>query len=64
MKINNLFNAFFQGKNEELVGAGNCASIALIKAAMAKFGMEVLECVLTKGLYKVKFRNGERIEFT
>jgi len=58
-----LFNAFYQGKDEESVGAGNCASIAIIKAAMFTFGYEVISFEKEQNIYHVTLKNGEKISF-
>lgn len=61
---NLLFNAFYQGKDEEALGAGNCASVAIIKAAMFSFGYEVVRYVIQQDTYEVTLRNGDEIAFT
>jgi hypothetical protein len=58
-----LFNAFYQGKDEESVGAGNCASIAIIKAAMYTFGYDVIGFEKELSIYHVTLKNGEKISF-
>lgn len=58
-----LFNAFYQGKDEESIGAGNCASIAIIKAAMFTFGYDVINYEEEQNSYLVTLKNGENISF-
>jgi len=56
-----LFYAFYQGEvaSDENV-AGNCASVALIKAAIARFGIgHVFQTEGIENGYKVKLRNGK-----
>lgn len=46
-------------------GTNNCASIALIKAAIEVFGIhKVFEVNLLDGLYSVKLKNGLEVSFT
>ncbi|MEB2777466.1 hypothetical protein SYJ56_19280 [Algoriphagus sp. D3-2-R+10] len=61
---NLLFKAFYQGKDEEFLGAGNCASVALIKAAMFTFGHEVISYVKEGKDYKVTLKNGDSVSFS
>lgn len=60
---NLLFNAFYQGKDAESIGAGNCASIAIIKAAMFTFGYDVVSYEKEQNSYLVTLKNGENISF-
>jgi hypothetical protein len=59
-----LFKAFYQGKDLESLGAGNCASLALIKAAMFTFGFNVFACEKTLDNYHVTLKNGVTLGFT
>ncbi len=56
---NLLFKAFYQGRDEESIGAGNCASVALIKAAMFAFGYEVFLIKKDSESYHITLRNNE-----
>ncbi len=59
-----LFNAFYQGKDKESLGAGNCASLALIKAAMFAFEFNVFSYHKVQDTYHVNLKNGEYLTFT
>jgi hypothetical protein len=60
----NIFPAFYQGVYEDSTGAGNCASIALIKAAIYTFGFEVFEYTLQNDKYSVKLKNDDTVQFS
>jgi hypothetical protein len=52
-------NLFYQGK------ANNCASIALIKAAMIKYGYkEIFKIVKLDGEYSIKLRDNSNLVIT
>jgi hypothetical protein len=59
-----LFRAFYQGRDEESLGAGNCASIGLIKAAIFTFGFDVVSYQKEEDTYKVSLKNGDKLSFT
>jgi hypothetical protein len=59
-----LFKAFYQGKDEESLGAGNCASVALIKAAMFTFGYDVISYLTQGDTYNVTLKNLDKVSFT
>lgn len=59
-----LFKAFYQGKDEESLGAGNCASIAIIKAAMFSFGYDVIAYEKVDDSYNVTLKNEEKLSFS
>lgn len=58
-----LIRAFYQGKNEENAGAGNCASIALIKAAINTFSFNVFDLEDNGDTKIVTLKNGEQVSF-
>lgn len=59
-----LIKAFYQGKDKEMLGAGNCASVAIIKAAMFTFQYDVFKHQLNGDVYSVILKNGEKISFS
>lgn len=59
-----IIKAFYQGKDMESLGAGNCASVALIKAAIYSYGFDVLQYEVRGHTYHVKLKNGDDIAFT
>ncbi|ELR69294.1 hypothetical protein C900_05178 [Fulvivirga imtechensis AK7] len=59
-----LFTAFFQGRDEESLGAGNCASVAVIKAAMYTYGFDVFTLNRNSHKYDIRLQNGEQVAFT
>lgn len=59
-----LFKAFYQGKDTQSFGAGNCASIALIKAAILTFGFDVFNYSKQDEIHQVELKNGEKLVFT
>ena len=58
-----LFKAFYQGKDAESIGAGNCASIAIIKAAIFTFGYNVISYKKAGNSYLVTLKNGDSLTF-
>ncbi len=58
-----IIRSFYQGKDEESLGAGNCASVALIKAGMYSFGYDLLQYEVFDQTYHVKMKNGDSVEF-
>ena len=64
-KDNKIFTAFFQGKDETAAGAGNCASIAIIKAAIYTFGDQIFqEWSQQENRYNIILKNGDQVTFT
>ncbi|MDP2890476.1 MAG: hypothetical protein Q8P34_16110 [Bacteroidota bacterium] len=59
-----LFKAFYQGRDQESLGAGNCASLGLIKAAIFTFGFDVISYKKEDDTYRVILKNGDKISFT
>lgn len=59
-----IFSAFYQGKDEESTGAGNCASVALIKAAIYTYGFNVFDYIFENDVYTIQLKNGDSIQFT
>ena len=59
-----LFKAFYQGKDEESLGRGNCASLALIKAAIYTFGFDVFNYFKESDTYYIILKNGDKLSFT
>lgn len=59
-----IFSAFYQGKDFEDEREGNCASIAIIKAAMYTFGKNSINYILNKNTYEVTLKNDDKISFT
>jgi len=58
-QLENIAQTFYQD------AANNCASVALIKAAMLKYGFNnVLSVSKKDNEYKVKYRNGEKLTLT
>ena len=43
---NFVFKAFYQGKDQESLGAGNCASVAITKAAIHTHGFNIFNYTL------------------
>jgi cold shock CspA family protein len=65
-KNDELFYAFAQGQvvSNDL-SAGNCASVALIKAAIEAFGLNnVFDHIQTPAGYEVTLKNGQKIQVT
>ena len=58
-----LFRAFYQGRDEESLGAGNCASLGLIKAAIFTFGFNVISYKKEEDTYNVILKNGDKLSF-
>lgn len=59
-----LIRSFYQGKDEEFMGAGNCASVALIKAAIYTFGFNVFNYTIENEIFQAKLKNGDKLSFT
>jgi len=59
-----IIRSFYQGKDEDYQGAGNCASIAVIKAAIYTFGFDVFDYTIENDTYFVKLKNNDKITFT
>jgi hypothetical protein len=59
-----IFTAFYQGKDAEGDREGNCASIAIIKAAMYTYGENAISYVVKNGVYQVTLKNGAQVSFT
>lgn len=63
-KDQSIFTAFYQGKDFEGEREGNCASIAIIKAAMYTYGEEAIIYTVNNGIYEVILKNNDQISFT